>query len=119
MSTGLRELLETKLDTFEKLEVVIALRGTHPQTIPLDVLAARSGLTSELTTKAVSELAECALVALDRQGQVRLATKPDGTLLQELAEVYQRDRAGIALVLAEVGVQRVRTLAARTFIRRK
>ncbi|MGE5186111.1 MAG: hypothetical protein ACM31C_28845 [Acidobacteriota bacterium] len=98
---------------------MIALREAHPRAVSLDELVARSGITDELASDAVSELLACALVAVDRQGGARLALSPASDVLQELAELHERDRPALALVLAEIGVARVRQLAAHAFMRGK
>lgn len=124
LSSAVRRLLERTIDTFEKLEIVLALfRSTRPLTmadlersldIPVDQI--RKFLVELLRDGMVAiESAEAG--ELQGAGQiVRLVPKDDdGAALSELAQVYEEDSVVVVKALSAISVDRIRSMAARTF----
>jgi hypothetical protein len=123
-SAAIRRLLTTPLDSFEKLEIVIALYKAPARTSSVAELATQCGLAVEVATRVVEELAGARFV--DRSsGLIRLSVGSDDlAAITELVEVYDDDRIVIIRALSMSAMDKIRGMAARTFaaafkIRRK
>lgn len=124
LSPAVRRLLESTIDTFEKLAIVLALfRSTRPLTIA-DLVRALD-LELDQVRKILAELLRDDLVAIEAAeagelqgaGQiVRLVPKDgDGAALSELAQAYEEDSVLVVKALSAISVDRIRSMAARTF----
>ena len=114
----LRDLLETKLDSFEKLDLVSALRAAAPSAMRRDELVVGVNSSRDLVAMALSELEMAAVIATDDDGHVHLLPQTDDQALRDLLQLYDRDPTVVAIALAEIGLDRVRSLAAHTFMLR-
>ncbi|HEU0036999.1 MAG TPA: hypothetical protein VFQ53_40590 [Kofleriaceae bacterium] len=110
-----RELFERQIDSFEKLELVIALYGaTRPLTIEAAGKAAL--LDPDTARRALEELEDSGLVAIDDANVVRLVPKDaNGRALADLAQLYEEDRVLVVKTLSQVAMDKIRGMAARTF----
>lgn len=115
-SLGLRRLLEGKLDTFEKLELVIVLRECPDQTCTLGELARQLQVGPDVLRRVVAEVVRTGLVAHAENDQLRLAAgEADLALIAEGAERYRKDRHEVIALLSSVALDRIRSMAARSF----
>jgi hypothetical protein len=118
LSPAVRKLLEGPVDSFEKLELVLAL---FRSTTPLGPADLRDTLQLSLDTvqRLLDELADSALITLEPSGDstiARLVPKEnDGAALNELARLYDDDRVLVVTTLSNIAMDRIRGMAARTF----
>lgn len=111
-SQELRRLLETKLDTVEKLEVVAVLSGRDGMSATFEEVARELQIGTDVLRRVTSDLARSGLVAIDGE-TVTLTAKDDE--LRTIAEGAQLDPRTIIRLLASVALDRVRGMAARSF----
>jgi hypothetical protein len=111
----LRRLLESPLDTFEKLEVCMMLWTATARTQSPRELSARIQLPVDLVERALEELVAAKFVEL--AGGLARLTVPAHLVddVQALVELYATDRILIVRTLSELAVNRVRSMAARAF----
>lgn len=117
VSASLRELLATRVDTFEKLDMVVALAGSPHHSLDIDTLAERLGCSRPIVRQTVGELRKAMLVDLTSRGAAQLMSlnEIDRRTLDELVAVYRADRAVIVHILGELAMRRIRGMAARAF----
>ncbi len=114
-TASVRRLLESPFDSFEKLEVGIALFEAPAHTSSIPELASKLGLTRELVERAVLELARTGIVHV-AGGLTRLTVSgADAPAFAELARLYEEDRLLVVRIMSEVAMDRIRGMAARTF----
>jgi hypothetical protein len=115
LDEGVRTLLETKLVSFEKLEVVrtlLASGGAMSQS----QLETACHLSSELIEDVLPSLQRSKLIerdAMDRS--IRLGTAGQDPRFVALMQLYNEDRAAVLGVLSSAVMQRIRSMAARAF----
>jgi len=111
----IRRLLESPLDSFEKLEIIRALCHATAGTSSVHVLTLTTELPIQVIAQALLELGAANIVA-SSGGLVRLiATGEDAVAIRDLVELYEADRALVAQVLSERSMDRIRGMAARVF----
>jgi hypothetical protein len=114
-SQALRRLLETKLDTFEKLELVVVLREAAAA-IPLEELARQLQVGPDVLRRVAVELARGGLVAIDGDDKIWLrADDAELELLNEARELYKKDRSQVITLLSAIAMERLRGMSARSF----
>ena len=124
ITPAVRRLLADGIDSFEKLELVLALsRAKGPVT--LADLATNTELDLALVRQLADELEHRGLLVIDRAdagdldgaGKIaRLTPKPeDAEAVSELAALYDEDRLLVLKALSKVAMERIRGMAARTF----
>lgn len=124
LDDGVKTLLETKLDSFEKLEVVRALRASG-RPMSCSELETACRLSSELIEDAVASLQRSKFVEHDATGRgIWLGISSTDPRFEALMKRYNEDRIGVLKVLSSSVMQRLRSMAARAFaeafvIRRK
>jgi Mn-dependent DtxR family transcriptional regulator len=109
---GVRELLTHRIDSFEKLEIVLALR--RPNTWSIANLAESLGLALEDVRDATRELRSVSLVELNRTGDVQLVPHGQGAI-EALAKAYADDRFTVIRIMGEIAMGRIRHMAAQVF----
>lgn len=110
-----RRLLETQLDSVEKLEVMRVLRASG-HALSAEELESRCTLKSEIVVDTLLDLERSKLVELDAGGKlVRLGQAAVEPSFVALLRHYEEDRLGILSVLSSGAMQRIRSMAARTF----
>jgi hypothetical protein len=111
----LRTLLETDLDSFEKLELVRTLRASG-QAMSRQELAAACRFPSGTIDEALADLEQVKVVEWDTGRRlVRLGQGSQAPGFAALMQLYDEDRSGILAVLSSMAMQRIRSMAARTF----
>lgn len=117
MTPEIQRLLETTIDSFEKLEIVRCLwrRETAPWSI--ERLGERVGTSPDHIATSLDELTGAGVVRATVRGREYAAAKGgahDGLIVQ-LLTLYEEDPLAIMRVINEIAVQRIRSMAARTF----
>jgi hypothetical protein len=112
---GARRLLLGPVDSFEKLEVVLALREVKGSSMTPVALATRAGVLLDRLEPAMAELAAAGVVERRAAGTWRLAASADAGALDELAAVWTTKRPAVLKALTGRAVGRIRASAARTF----
>jgi len=114
-SAAIRRLLFAPLDSFEKLEVVVALYRASAHTSSVAALAKLCELSPDITSRTIDELARAGFVE-GAEGLTRLtAGTEDLAAIGELVAVYDDDRIVIVRALSEISMDKIRRMAARTF----
>ena len=111
------ELLANRIDSFEKLELVVALYAAPRATMSIDALVTALSLSREDVRRAASELREASLIDLASRGEVQLLppTERDHAAVSELVRLYQEDRFAVVKAMGEIAVSRIRNMASRAF----
>jgi biotin operon repressor len=115
---GVPDMLADRVDSVEKLEMVVALHDAAGRTMSVDRLCRALQLSRETVRQAVVELRAMAVVALTPRGEVRLLPLPSGDLADatiELVRLHMDDRDSLLTALDEIAVGRVRSTAAPPF----
>jgi hypothetical protein len=111
---GARRLLLGPVDSFEKLEVLLALREAAGSSLTLAALAARAFAQVDQTEQAVVELAAAGLVERLPDGTWRTG-RTEAAALDELATAWTTCRPAVLKAMTGRAVGRIRASAARTF----
>jgi hypothetical protein len=109
---GARALLSGPIDSFEKLEIALALASAPNPAAALDGLKAHSGDERSLV-QALDELVEAGVVAYGEQGY-RIA-EGAGAGVEELVAAWSSRRAEVVRILTSRALERLRAAAARGF----
>jgi DNA-binding MarR family transcriptional regulator len=112
---SIRRLLETQLDTFEKLEVTIALYRAGEASRALSELGKALLLDRDGVKKVAMELVANGVAEFDGPDRLRLMATYQTAQLAELARVYDEDRVLVVTTLSSIAMSRIRGMAARTF----
>jgi biotin operon repressor len=112
---GVYDVLADRVDSIDKLEIVVALRDASGHTMSVDRLCRALQLSRETVRQAVIELRATAAVALTSRGEVRLLPLPSGDLADaaiELVRLHMDDRDALVKALDEIAIGRVRSSVA-------
>lgn len=109
LSERVRELLCGPIDSFEKLDIVIALHARRDPPWALEV----PPLTS--LRRALDELVAAGIVARQADGALRIAPGCDHTALDELAAAWSTSPAAVLALVSSRALERIRASAARAF----
>jgi hypothetical protein len=114
LSPELHALLSTSLDTFEKLELVLALRSAGA---PLTVaeLALQLQVGSEALRRVVDEVVATEILEAVENDRVHLRSGTWDPLIEEAASLYTSEPSTLMRIFTRIGFQRIRGMAARTF----
>jgi hypothetical protein len=114
LSDRVRQLLLGPVDSFEKLEVLLALQGAKGAGLTLPELAARAHLAAEQVELATVGLAEVGLI--ERAGSDTWRVRGDATAaVGELAAAWTASRPAVLTTMTNRALARIRTAAARRF----
>ena len=113
---GARRLLLGAVDSFEKLEVLLALHAA-PAPLRLGTIAARTGLSAVEVEAAAAALANAALVEHLTDGTWRVPPpgSPERAAVAELAAGWAASRPAVLKIMTQRALERVRAGAARAF----
>lgn len=114
---ALTELLASRIDSFEKLELIVALQAAPRNTMSVDALCRQLKLSRDDIRQAAVELRTASLVALTSTGEVQLLppTNHDHAAIAELVRVYEEDRLAVLKYMGEIALGRIRNMASRVF----
>lgn len=112
---GVRVLLETRLDSFEKLEIARALRASGGMTPA--ALEAACRFSAETVHDVLTRLQQVALVEPDpgRGEIVRLGSASRDPRFEAVMQLYATDRPRVLSVLSTLAMERIRHMAAQVF----
>jgi hypothetical protein len=114
-SLPVRRLLEGPLDSFEKLEIVIALRAAQAMTSSVKELSKKLQMPVDVIERTVEELVRGKYVEV-AGGLTRLILKSEDLVpIDELVALYDSDRILVVRTLSEIAMDKIRGMAARTF----
>lgn len=111
----MRLLLETKLDTYEKLELVVVLSKRDRMVGTFTELARELQVGDDVMKRLANDVARAGLVELDGE-EVRLIAAP--TVLETIAEgaqLSESDPRKMVSLLSSIALDRIRGMAARSF----
>jgi DNA-binding transcriptional ArsR family regulator len=116
LSQTLRKLLDTHVESFEKLELLMLLRRA-PGSQTAGELALALSLGADEIRETAAALSAAGLVTRAPDGRISLApqTAEQRAALDELARVYEEDRIVLVKAIAETAMERLRSLAGRAF----
>ena len=114
---GVIALLNSRIDSFEKLEVVVALHRAPGSRLRVDELCKALTLPRETIKQVTIELRTGMLCELTSDDEVRLVplTEHERATVAELVKLYTEDRFAVVRALGQLAVERIRSLASRTF----
>lgn len=113
ISPELHELLDNKLDTFEKLELVLALRAAGKPLLLSD-LALELQVGHDALRRVADGVAASGVILLD-DDIVGLRSGSWDPLIEEAAKVYATEQKKLMRVFTRIAMERIRGRAARTF----
>lgn len=115
LEDGVRTLLEIQLDSYEKLEIVRALRASGAA-MSKQELEAACRLTSETVDEVLADLERAKVIEHDvARRLVRLGPASADPRFAALIQLYDDDRPGVLSVLSSLVMQRLRSMTARAF----
>lgn len=117
LSPALRKLIDTQVESFEKLELLMLLRRTPSQRLTTGEVALALDLGSDEVRAIVTALSAGGLVARAADGAISLAPQnaEAQAVMDELAGVYEEDKIVLVKAIAETAMDRLRNLAGRAF----
>lgn len=112
-----RQLLVTRVDSFEKLELVLALLRAPCRTMSVPELGTALQIPRDVVRRLVMDLRAVSVVELTFRGQIQLQvpSPDDERAFAELSHSYQSDPVHVIRLLSEIAVERIRTMASRAF----
>lgn len=111
---SVQRLLETHVDTFDKLEIAVELANTPGQAVDRKHLASGLSLPPDVFATSVLELERSGLLAV-RDDLIGPSSAQAVQALDELARAYRADGVAIVRALSEIAMTRIRGMAARAF----
>jgi hypothetical protein len=115
LDDNVRALLVTKLDSYEKLEVMRALRRAG-RTMSRSELEAACWLSSDAVDDALDSLDRSKLIEQDSVNHgIRIGAAGADPCFVTLMQTYDEDRAAVLAVLSSAVMQRLRSMAAQAF----
>lgn len=114
LSPELLELLEAKLDTFEKLELALALRAAG-KAETLTELALELQVGREVLRRVAETVITTGIIEACDEDSLRLRSGPWNPLLDEAAAAYAADPRKLMRLYTRIAMQKIRGLSARTF----
>jgi hypothetical protein len=114
LSDRVHALLWGPVDSFEKLEVVLALHGAQGASLTLEMLVVRAPLTREQVERAVAELVTARVVERTATDAWRVN---DGAAaaIEELARAWDAARPTVLKAMTDRALGNIRASAARAF----
>lgn len=114
---GVRELLTHRIDSFEKLDIILALCKLDRRSSSIDHLATSLGLTPETVRDAAREMRSVSLIAVSSSGELQLLppSSRDHAAVEELARIYEDDSFTVIKAMGEIAMGRIRNMAAGIF----
>jgi hypothetical protein len=114
LSDRVHALLRGPVDSFEKLEVLLALHAADGASMALESLAVRTRLTPEQVERAVAELASARVV--ERTGADSWRLHGDAAAaIDELAAAWEVSRPAVLKTMTDRALGNIRASAARAF----
>lgn len=117
LPNAVTELLANRIDSFEKLDLVLALHAQPRATMTVEALCRALKLPRDVIRQTAIELRGAALMELTMSGEVQLLppTSNDHQAVTELIQLYNEDRVTVVRAIGEIAVARLRRMASRAF----
>lgn len=113
-SPELLTFLDRKLDTYEKLELVLVLRAAGSPMTLADV-AVQLQVGPDALRRVVKEVAASGVIDAHQDDQIRLRPGPWDPLMAEAAQLLATEPNRLLRALTRIAMERIRGRAARTF----
>jgi hypothetical protein len=108
-------LMQAQLDSFEKLEVVRALRAAVRPMSRLE-LERECRFSPDTVLDAFNRLSQTNVIVLDaEQNFARLGKIAQDPAFEALMRFYDDDRSAVLAMLSKIAMERIRSMAARAF----
>lgn len=114
LSPALYGLLERKLDSFEKLEIVLTLRGAA-RPLTLAELARELQVGSGALKRVADGVVATGMIAVSDGELYVLRAGPWDSLIDEAAHLHEHQPKQLMRVFTRLGMERIRAMSARTF----
>jgi hypothetical protein len=114
LSPALHALLESKLDTFEKLEVVLTLRAAG-RPLSLSEVAHELQVGTEALQRVMDSVVAFGIIARSDDDLFALCSGSWDDLVDEAAQLHQRQPQYLMRAFTRIGMERIRGMSARTF----
>jgi predicted transcriptional regulator len=114
LSPELHALLESKLDTFEKLEVVLTLRAAG-RPMSLNEVAHELQVGPEALQRVTDSVVASGIIVRSEDDLFALRSGPWDVLVDEAARLHQRQPQQLMRALTRIAMERIRGMSARTF----
>jgi hypothetical protein len=114
LSTELLALLDAKLDTFEKLELVLALRDAGTAMTLAD-MALHLQVGRDALRRVADEVASSGMIDASQDDVLQLRPGHWDPLLDEAAQCFANEPNKLMRALTRIAMARIRGMAARTF----
>ena len=115
-SDELRRLLAAKLDTYEKLELVVVLSRRDDREQSVAELARELQVGPDVLRRLAADLVRTGLVETTPEDTLRLiASVEESKIIAEGAELYASDPSKVIGLLSTIAMDRIRGMSARSF----
>lgn len=112
---ALQKLLETKLETFEKVELVLLLHGSS-EPVALSDAARELQIGPDVLRRVALEVQRSRVLEITGDDRLQLtATPAELEAIGRADELYRHDRQRLIEELSSIAMRRLRSMAARTF----
>jgi hypothetical protein len=114
---SIHDLLASRIDSFEKLELVCTLAEAPRTTQSMEQLSKALKMPRDEVRQVAMELRAESLVHVTTGGEVQLLppTEKDRAAVAELVNLYREDRFAVVKAMGEISLARIRNLASRAF----
>lgn len=103
------------LNSFEKLEIAIALHRAEAHTLSVAELSTKLRLSYQVVERGIDELVRDGVLHV-ASSDVRLTLDPRHLpAMDEIATLYDEDRLLVVRTLTEIAMNKIRGMAARAF----
>jgi hypothetical protein len=103
------------LNSFEKLEIAVALFRSATHTLSLSELETKLSLSSQLVERGLDELARAGVVRLDNGFACLTLNPQEVPAMEEIAALYAEDPLLVVRTLTEIAMDKIRGMTARAF----
>ncbi|HVI02648.1 MAG TPA: hypothetical protein VM869_28275 [Enhygromyxa sp.] len=103
------------LNSFEKLEIALALRCAAANTLAVPELSTKLRLASHIVERGIEELARAGGVQFTGDAARLTLDSTELAALDEIAVLYEEDRLLVVRTLTEISLDKIRGIAARRF----
>jgi hypothetical protein len=114
LAPELYELLDEKLDSFEKLELVVALRSSGRE-MTLAELALQLQVGREALRRVAEEVVSSGMIDMTEDDVLRLRPGRWDSLIDQAAHVTAHEPSKLMRAFTRIAMARIRGMAARTF----
>ena len=112
----MRALLERRIDSFEKFEVVRRVWLRRDEPVRAAAIADDLQLPASEITSTLADLASHGIVVREEGDRYRAAVgSPEASTIDAMLELYARDPLSLLRILNELALRRLRGLTARKF----